>query len=528
MPTRRLGLLAVAAATASAVAGTGPAHPLITTMTTATLEPLESRRLLSATTTAVADAPADLPPAGKILFIRGADRSGGFLEANNDFGRTEQLASIFNDQTFGGNHGWGELATALENHGYELTEVAEPIEAGAPATGQVEGAPLDLAALDLLQYDAVVFGSNNAIYGPDAVAVFEDYVRRGGGTLFISDANFGSGWGDAPRSDQPFLDVLGWQMNQDRGTYSLIRNDGDYVVPQHPILIGPDPATTTVDRFDGEGVSPINVANATVGQRLVVAKGQTSDADGELGRNPGRPVTDDDSSLASAQLDGGRVVGHFDRNTFFNQNGAGTNINRFDNEQYALNLFDFVSGRFGDERAPEAGAAVDLETRQAIVFTFDEDVAETVDASDLSVINQTTGQPVDASDFELVIDDFGRRATFVYDVDALGTLPDGNYVATLDASGVTDRVGNALAAPASVSFQFLAGDADGSGTVELADFTTLRNGFGSSPATFSTGDFNYDGTVDLADFTILRNNFGNALTTTSPVSLFAEDEREQS
>jgi hypothetical protein len=448
MPTRRLGLLAVAAATASAVAGTGPAHPLITTMTTATLEPLESRRLLSATTTAVADAPADLPPAGKILFIRGADRSGGFLEANNDFGRTEQLASIFNDQTFGGNHGWGELATALENHGYELTEVAEPIEAGAPATGQVEGAPLDLAALDLLQYDAVVFGSNNAIYGPDAVAVFEDYVRRGGGTLFISDANFGSGWGDAPPSDQPFLDVLGWQMNQDRGTYSLIRNDGDYVVPQHPILIGPDPATTTVDRFD--------------------------------------------------------------------------------NEQYALNLFDFVSGRFGDERAPEAGAAVDLETRQAIVFTFDEDVAETVDASDLSVINQTTGQPVDASDFELVIDDFGRRATFVYDVDALGTLPDGNYVATLDASGVTDRVGNALAAPASVSFQFLAGDADGSGTVELADFTTLRNGFGSSPATFSTGDFNYDGTVDLADFTILRNNFGNALTTTSPVSLFAEDEREQS
>ena len=34
----------------------------------------------------------------RLLFVRGADRSGGFLEANNDVGRTEQLADINNAQ----------------------------------------------------------------------------------------------------------------------------------------------------------------------------------------------------------------------------------------------------------------------------------------------------------------------------------------------------------------------------------------------------------------------------------------------
>ena len=41
-----------------------------------------------------------------ILFIRGAERSGGFLEATNDTQRTEQLADINNASTAAGNHGW--------------------------------------------------------------------------------------------------------------------------------------------------------------------------------------------------------------------------------------------------------------------------------------------------------------------------------------------------------------------------------------------------------------------------------------
>ncbi|MEM7809767.1 MAG: hypothetical protein AAF561_16780, partial [Planctomycetota bacterium] len=54
------------------------------------------------------------------------------------------------------------------------------------------------------------------------------------------------------------------------------------------------------------------------------------------------------------------------------------------------------------------------------------------------------------------------------------------------------------------------GDANGDGTVDLADFGILRANFGSTTGTFATGDFNGDMNVDLADFGILRANFGNS------------------
>ncbi|MEM7806637.1 MAG: dockerin type I domain-containing protein [Planctomycetota bacterium] len=56
----------------------------------------------------------------------------------------------------------------------------------------------------------------------------------------------------------------------------------------------------------------------------------------------------------------------------------------------------------------------------------------------------------------------------------------------------------------------LPGDANGDGTVDLADFGILRANFGSTSGTFMTGDFNGDGNVDLADFGILRANFGTS------------------
>jgi hypothetical protein len=477
------------------------------------VDALEARRLLAA---APVEVRADVEPVetkGTILFIRGAERSGGFLEADNDFERTEQLADITNDQTFNGNHGWGALADTLEGHGYTLVQIEEPLEPNAPATGQTTGAALDLASLDLLQYEAVVFGSNNARYDAEHVAVVEDYVRRGGGVLFISDANFGSDWDDAPTSDQPFLDVLGWTMQQDQGTYSLQRNQGDFVLPNHPIL-------TNVDRFDGEGVSPVNLANATVGERIAVAKNQTRNND-KPGFGTSRPVNDDDASLASAELDGGRVVAHFDRNTFFNQNGAGTNINRFDNRQYALNLFDFLAGRLGDERAPEAVGVgvgrVDLETQQQIAFDFDEDVAATVSSGDVVVQNLTTGETVDASRFALASADFGRTVTLTYDVATFGPLPNGQYVAMLAAGAAADRAGNATEEPITVSFRFLTGDSNDDGTVNLADFGVLRGNFGGSGVGRSGGDFNYDGVVNLADFGLLRANFGQSLPPVDPL-----------
>ncbi|MEM6315734.1 MAG: hypothetical protein AAF743_16725, partial [Planctomycetota bacterium] len=267
--------------------------------------------------------------AERVLFIRGADRSGGFLEAGNDFGRTEQLADITNFSEAGGNHGWGTLATTLTNAGFELEQMIEPLEANAPATGQTTGAPIAFETMDLSVYDVIVFGSNNAVYGNAQVDAIENYVRGGGSTIFISDANFGSSWADASDSDQQFLDRFGIIMHQDQGTYSLFRDEGDFLVPEHPILVG-------VDRYDGEGVTPARIAETVPEgvdiQILAEPQSQTRLNDPPFTGNQqggSRPPEDGDGVLiditASGDGTAGRVIIHFDRNTFFNQNGAGTN-----------------------------------------------------------------------------------------------------------------------------------------------------------------------------------------------------------
>ena len=180
----------------------------------------------------------------RILFIRGADRSGGFLEANNDNSRTEHLADIFNTNTNGGNHGWGELRIALENAGFEIDQMIEPLELNAPSSGQTTGAEIDFASMNLFEYDVLMFGSNNAAYSSGSVDAIEAYIRAGGAAIFISDANFGSDWADASNSDQFFLDRFGLIMHQDQGTYAI--DDSEFLVPVHPIFVG-------VNSFDGEG-----------------------------------------------------------------------------------------------------------------------------------------------------------------------------------------------------------------------------------------------------------------------------------
>ena len=302
---------------------------------------------LTATMTLIPLGSAAFADTPRVLFLRGADRSGGFLEAsgsNADEERTEQLADINNTTTGGGNHGWGMLAQTLRDQGYDVSQITETLAPGAPATGQTQGVAVPLEAMDLSEYDAIVFGSNNAAYGQPAVDAVENYLRGGGGAVFISDANFGSNWADASASDQAFLDRLGLVANQDNGTYRITRNNGEFLVPDHPIFEG-------VNEFDGEGVTPATVVSGTlpVGvslQILAQAEGQVrrnNNPTGNKKEGTTTPATAADAALVAGTIGDGRFVYHFDRNTFFNQGGAGTDLTRFDNRQFALNLFEFVT-----------------------------------------------------------------------------------------------------------------------------------------------------------------------------------------
>lgn len=264
----------------------------------------------------------------KLLFIKGGPGSGGFLEGGAD----EQLSSIYDNSTANRNHGWGELRAMLLGEGYELIQVVE---------GAGGSSPVNLAAVDLTEFSVIVFGSNNASYGAAHVNAVEDYIRNGGAALFISDANWGLNWGDAPDSDQPFLDRFGWVMNQDRGQYTLSR--GQFTAPAHPVLEG-------VDSFEGEGVSPITIDDYNVPgvetTRLAPAQGNVR-RNTQYGQGPSTQATQHDCSLVVATAGFGRIAGHFDRNTFFNRNGAGTDIHDNDNLALARNLFAWLAAASG-------------------------------------------------------------------------------------------------------------------------------------------------------------------------------------
>jgi hypothetical protein len=257
-----------------------------------------------------------------VLFVRGGNGTGGFVSGGN-----EQLSSIDDFSTAPGNAGWGELRRTLESAGFVVRETVE------------RGGPIDLDAVEIGSYAVVVFGSNNARYSDDAAARLDAWVRDGGGALFVSDATFGSSWAAAPSSDQTFLSRFDLVMNQDAASGVVTLSASDFVAPSHPVLAG-------VAAFEGEGVSACTVTDhvADVAPvRLVAAKADVRANAGEPG--PSTPPTDRDASLAVAQVGKGRVACHFDRNTFFNANGAGTSIRKAGNAKLATNLFLWLAKR---------------------------------------------------------------------------------------------------------------------------------------------------------------------------------------
>lgn len=96
---------------------------------------------------------------------------------------------------------------------------------------------------------------------------------------------------------------------------------------------------------------------------------------------------------------------------------------------------------------------------------------------------------------------FGGGATpqaGAFDLDFLSWAPGIHLPALSDGGG---GGGDACAA----------GDLDGNGTVEFADFLVLSGNFGNAVSSCAEGDIDGDGTVAFADFLVLSGNFGNAV-----------------
>ena len=64
----------------------------------------------------------------------------------------------------------------------------------------------------------------------------------------------------------------------------------------------------------------------------------------------------------------------------------------------------------------------------------------------------------------------------------------------------------------------IAGDANGDGIVDQADYTSWYNSYGATGATWRQGDFNFDGMVDQADYTTWYNNYGASGGSAAPAA----------
>jgi glucose/arabinose dehydrogenase len=146
-------------------------------------------------------------------------------------------------------------------------------------------------------------------------------------------------------------------------------------------------------------------------------------------------------------------------------------------------------------------------------FTFGENLAD-LTASDLQLVNLTTGVPVPAASIEMTWN--AGVALFTFPGYPGGLLPDGDYRATLPAGSATDAAGNPLAAPVTLDFFVLAADANRDRAVNFNDLLALARNYNAPGKTWADGDFNYDGTVNFSDLLILARSYNKALPAQSP------------
>lgn len=142
-----------------------------------------------------------------------------------------------------------------------------------------------------------------------------------------------------------------------------------------------------------------------------------------------------------------------------------------------------------------------------VSFVFSEDISASLSPADLVVQNTTTGQAVPVANFAVAWNSLTNTATFTFPGYPSAILPNGRYIATLQAAGVTDPPGQPIAANEQVQFFVLAGDANRDMKVDSDDFNILATHFGTAGG-FVWGDFTYNGIIDSDDFNILAVNFG--------------------
>jgi hypothetical protein len=217
-------------------------------------------------------------------------------------------------------YGFAALASLLVTVGF--SQATEVVDTAVTVSPQL-----------LAPHGVVVVGSNQKAWTTPEVDAIESFVRAGGGLVPYSDSMFGPG---SVASD-----------NQVLGRFGLLTTPDNFGGPVLATSFVPHPISAGLPfGVKGEGVSILEiVGNGTDVVTNVVPclsnNGACFPYPFVAPSGASNPVY---SACAAVDASLGRVVATFDRNTFFNFPGTGTNITEASNASYAINLFLWAGG----------------------------------------------------------------------------------------------------------------------------------------------------------------------------------------
>jgi len=142
-------------------------------------------------------------------------------------------------------------------------------------------------------------------------------------------------------------------------------------------------------------------------------------------------------------------------------------------------------------------------------------VMSAISPGSLLLTNVTTGEIVSPDDCSVTYDPVARMVHWQFPGLAGKSLPDGNYLATVQRSTFVDAAGNSL--DQNYSFQFFRffGDANGDRYVGFADLSAFRVAYQTDTSNEHYNacfDINGDGYIGFADLSAFRGNYQQTLT----------------
>ncbi|MDX6766113.1 MAG: DUF4350 domain-containing protein [Candidatus Methylacidiphilales bacterium] len=268
------------------------------------------------------DAISSAPPV-KVLYLYGDVSENGAIPSLES-GPFHQMRI-----TDSGPRGLSLWRQALEEIGCEVQEVYD-VEA-------------KLNPKDLALFHVLVLGSNQKRFTKNEQEAVTGWIEAGGGLIAWSDSAFGGHYRkvglDNTRgrdSDNDLTAQFGLTFLTDNGggNYMVSDYEEDHFLNDFQRHGGV--------RFRGEGVSAVR----TRPPARMLARLQSGSLGGKLKVNAvdGDYSPETDAALAVAEVGLGRLVGTFDRNTFWNS-GEGTKIGDADNREFAQRLVLWAAQR---------------------------------------------------------------------------------------------------------------------------------------------------------------------------------------